>query len=58
MYSQIWLNIRRDDCHYLLHLLMDDRHFGYIKNKNPEKDNGQSEPAHPQRMNENWSGTG
>ncbi len=37
-YSQIWLKLSRDDCHFLfLHLSMDDHHFGFKKKKGKKK---------------------
>jgi len=29
VYSQIWLNLPRDDCHFFYHLPMDDCHFDH-----------------------------
>jgi len=45
VYSQIWLNLDRDDCHcfFFLQLPMDDRHFvgGAATNKKIRKENTQ-----------------
>jgi len=41
IYSQIWLKLSRDDCHFLfLHLCMDDHHFGFKKKREKENSPG------------------
>ncbi len=32
VYNQIWLNFSKNDCHFFVHLFIDDCHFGYINN--------------------------